>query len=141
MKFIRPKQNSFLLHCPIFDDKRHTLLSTLNYIDCKILMSTDSYLTQTLSYGCTSFDLETNTLVFNTTIDYMVIYWKIRRASSLVKNNVFQICSHCFSLILSQFPLVFCIYLFFMLIYYFDFFCLFVLLGTLDFHCLVVVIF
>ena len=41
----------FLLHCPAFHDKRHTLLNTLNNIDCKILESTDSYLTQTLLFG------------------------------------------------------------------------------------------
>ena len=35
----------FLLHCPIFHDKRHTLLNTLNDIGCKILESTDSHLT------------------------------------------------------------------------------------------------
>ena len=40
--------SDFLLHCPICHDKRLTLLSTLNNIDCKILESTDSYLTQTL---------------------------------------------------------------------------------------------
>ena len=61
----------FLLHCPIFHGKRHTLQSTLNNIDCKILEPTDSYLTQTLLFGCTSFDSETNTLVLNATIDYI----------------------------------------------------------------------
>ena len=35
----------FLLHCPIFHNKRHTLLSTLNNIDSKILELNDSYLT------------------------------------------------------------------------------------------------
>ena len=62
----------FLLHCPIFHDKRHTLLTTLNNIDCKILESADSYLTQTLLFGCTSFDSETNTLVLNAAIDYIL---------------------------------------------------------------------
>ena len=38
----------FLLHCPIFHDTRHTLLSTLNNIDSKILETNDSYLAQTL---------------------------------------------------------------------------------------------
>ena len=57
----------FLFHCPIFHDKRHTLLSTLNNND-----STDSYLTRTLLFGCTSFDSETNTLVLNATIDYIL---------------------------------------------------------------------
>ena len=38
----------FLLHCPIFHDKGHTRLSTLNNIDSKLLESNNSYLTQTL---------------------------------------------------------------------------------------------
>ena len=59
----------FLLHCPIFHDERHTLLSTLNNIDSKILESNDSYSTQTLLFGSTSFDSETNTLVLNATIN------------------------------------------------------------------------
>ena len=62
----------FLLHCPIFHDKRHTLLSTLDNIDSKILESNDSYLTQTLLFGSTLFDSETNTLVLNATIDYIL---------------------------------------------------------------------
>ena len=62
----------FLLHCPIFHDKRHTLLSTLNNIDSKLLESNDSYLTQTLLFGSTSFDSETNTLALNATIDYIL---------------------------------------------------------------------
>ena len=62
----------FLLHCPIFHGKRHTLLSTLDNIDSKILESNDSYLTQTLLFGSTSFDSETNTLVLNTAIDYIL---------------------------------------------------------------------
>ena len=62
----------FLLHCPIFHDKIHTLLTTLNDNDCKILESTDSYLAQTLLFGCTSFDLQTNTLVLNATVDYIL---------------------------------------------------------------------
>ena len=62
----------FLLHCAIFRDKKHTLLSTLNNIDSKLLESNDSYLTETLIFGSTSFDSETNTLVLNSTIDYIL---------------------------------------------------------------------
>ena len=56
----------------MFYDKRHTLLSILNNIDCKILESNDSYLTQTLLCGCTLFDSETNTLALNATIDFIL---------------------------------------------------------------------
>ena len=64
--------SNFLLLCPIFHDKRLTLLSTLNNIDSKILDSNDSFLTQTLLFGSTLFDSETNTLVLNATIDYIL---------------------------------------------------------------------
>ena len=40
----------------LLDDKRHTVLSTLNNIGSKILQSNDSYLTQTPLFGFTSFD-------------------------------------------------------------------------------------
>ena len=45
--------------------------SPLNNIDCKILESNDSHLPQTLLFCCTSFDLETNALVLNATINYV----------------------------------------------------------------------
>ena len=38
--------------------------------DSKIFESTYSYLAQTLLFGSTSFDSETNTLILNVTIDY-----------------------------------------------------------------------
>lgn len=45
---------------------------TLNDIDCKILESTDSCLTQTLSFGYTWLDSETNTPISNPTTDYVL---------------------------------------------------------------------
>ena len=47
------------------------LLSSLDNTDCKILEFTNSYLTQTLSYGCSLFDIETNTIDLNKTIDHI----------------------------------------------------------------------
>ena len=41
-------------------------------MDSKILESTDSYLTHFLLFGSTSFDSQTNTLVLNVTIDYIL---------------------------------------------------------------------
>ena len=34
--------SDFILHCPIFNDRKHAFLNTLNNIDFKILESTDS---------------------------------------------------------------------------------------------------
>ena len=56
----------------MFHDKRHIPLSTLNNIDSKLLESNDYYLIQTLLFGSTSFDLETNTVALNATIDYIL---------------------------------------------------------------------
>ena len=76
-------------------------MSNLNNIDSKILESTDSYLTKTLFYVSTSFDTETNTLVLNATIDYIL---STERFGELLfrKIALFIICN---SLILSEFLL------------------------------------
>ena len=50
----------FLLHCPIYNNDRSSLLSTIRNSDCKLLEITDSSLTQTLLYGNPSFDIITN---------------------------------------------------------------------------------
>ena len=50
--------SNFLLRCPTFNDERYTLLSTLNNIDCKLLESTKSSLSQTLLYDNTLFNKE-----------------------------------------------------------------------------------
>ena len=80
----------FLLHCPIFHDKRHAFLSTLNNIDCKILDSSDSYLTQTLLFGCTLFHSETETLVLNATIDYILSTERFKESLFFKKNPCFS---------------------------------------------------
>ena len=88
----------FLLHCPLFNDKRHTLLSTLNNIDSKILKSNDSYLTQFLLFGSISFNSAKNTFVLNANIDY--IFYPLKDSKNLfLKNLVF---SYAFYLILSD---------------------------------------
>ena len=110
----------FLLHCPIFHDKRHTLLSTLNNIDSKILESDDSYLTQTLLFGSISFDSETNKLVLNATIDYILsterfeepLFKKLSYAIYLILSDLlffsFRFCFvfvfFCFVFLYSQVP-------------------------------------
>ena len=38
----------FFLHCPLLDDKRITLLNTLSKIDCKLIETNESSLTETL---------------------------------------------------------------------------------------------
>ena len=46
----------FFPHCPLFDDNRITLLNTLSKIDCKLIETNESSLTQTLLFGDPLFD-------------------------------------------------------------------------------------
>ena len=41
----------FFLHCSLFDDKRITLLSSLNKIDCKLIETNESSLMERLLFG------------------------------------------------------------------------------------------
>ena len=62
----------FLLHCPIYNNERSSVLSTIRNIDCKLLENTDSSLTQTLLYGNPSLDINTNSLILNAAIDFIL---------------------------------------------------------------------
>ena len=79
----------FLLPCCIFNNKRHSLLCKLNIIVCKIL---DSNLTQTSLYCSTSFDTETNTLLLNSIIDYILSTDRFEK-SFFRKKALFAICN------------------------------------------------
>ena len=82
--------SDFLLHCPMFNDNRRILLSNSNNISCKILKSPDSFLTQTLLFGTTSFDTETDTLILNATIDYILSTDRFEQPLFYKKNFVFR---------------------------------------------------
>ena len=51
-------RSHFFLHCPLFDDKRITLLSTLNKINCKLKEGKESSLIETLLFGNSLCDLK-----------------------------------------------------------------------------------
>ena len=85
-----------------------------------MLESTDSYLTQTLLFGCTSFDSETNTLVLNSAIDYILSTERFEEALFFFKTkivfhmqlfNLFRTSRGLFHL--SVFSFKFAIYIFF----------------------------
>ena len=63
----------YILHCPMCNDERHTLLSTSKNIDCRLLDVTETVLIKTLLFGNCSVDAHTNTQIFNATIEYIVI--------------------------------------------------------------------
>ena len=58
----------FFLHCPKFNDERHTLVSTFNN-DCKLLELAKTSSSQALLYGNTLFDKEKNTRILNATVE------------------------------------------------------------------------
>ena len=62
----------YLLHCPLFADERKTFLSNIKSINHKFLEQNDSTLTQTLLFGDPASSVETNTLILNTTIQYVL---------------------------------------------------------------------
>ena len=76
----------YCLYCFIFSDKMHTLMSTLNNIDCKILESTDSCLTQTFSYCCTSCYKETKTLVLT---QLLTIFYPLKDSRNFFSEKIF----------------------------------------------------
>ena len=100
-----------------YPDFRHTLLSTLNNTDCKILESNNSFLTETLLFGSTSFDTETNTLFLNATIDYILSTEGFKGPFFFRKNPCFCLFFNLFRISL----LLLHLSLFFNLIYYFQF--------------------
>ena len=52
----------FFRHCPLFDDERITLPSTLSKIDCKLIETNKSSLIETLLLGNSSFDSKKTSL-------------------------------------------------------------------------------
>ena len=55
----------FLLHCLLFDNKRITLLRTLNKIDCQLIETNESSSKEILMFGNSLFDLKKNSLTLN----------------------------------------------------------------------------
>ena len=63
----------FLLHCPEFVNKICTLLSTMGNITYKLLGNTESVLTQTLLFGNASFNINDDTQILITTINFLLL--------------------------------------------------------------------
>ena len=84
----------FLLHCPIYSNDRSSLLSAIRNIDSKLLEITDFSLTQILLYGNPSFDIITNSLILNATIDFILSTKRFEEA-------LFQRNNQCFFLFVS----------------------------------------
>ena len=59
----------FVLHCPLYSNKRCTLLNSLTKIDHKY---NDSFLTQTLLFGNSLFTTNDSTKIISLTIDFVL---------------------------------------------------------------------
>ena len=62
----------YLQHCPLFADGRKTFLSKIKSINDKFLEENASTMTQTLLFGDLSSSVETNKLILNATIQYVL---------------------------------------------------------------------
>ena len=58
----------YILHCLMYNDKRHTLLSTIKNIDCRLADVTENVLLKTLLFGNCNVVAHTNTQVLHGTI-------------------------------------------------------------------------
>ena len=62
----------FLLHYPLYSNERCTLLNSLSRIDHKLLDCPDTFLTQTLLFGNSSYTTNDSTEIINWTIDFFL---------------------------------------------------------------------
>ena len=56
----------------MYNDERHTLLSTVKNIDCRLLDVTETVLMKTPLFGNCSIDTHTNTQILNASIKYIL---------------------------------------------------------------------
>ena len=81
-----------LFHSPIYNNERSSLLSTIRNIDCKLLENTDSSLTQALLCGNPSIDINTNSLILNAAIDFILPTKRFEKALFERNNQSFVFC-------------------------------------------------
>ena len=62
----------FLLHCPLFQSARQSLLINIKKIDESILKKHDELITKTLLYGDDKFDLSCNKSIISLKIEFIV---------------------------------------------------------------------
>ena len=62
----------YLLHCPNFTNERSTPLNIVSTINKNSLTSCDTAIVKLLLYGHESLDLETNTLILNASVDFIL---------------------------------------------------------------------
>ena len=61
------------LHCPHYSNERSTFLNTIRNINRNIFDKSDMQIIETLLFGESSLDGESNTLILNATIDFLFV--------------------------------------------------------------------
>ena len=62
----------YLHQCPTYTNERMILLNKIKSIDCSILESSDAAVTKFLLFGDNSFSDSSNTLILNSTIEFII---------------------------------------------------------------------
>ena len=62
----------YLLHCPTNTNERMTLLNKIKRINCSLLEFSDTVVTKILLFGDNTLSDASNTLILNSTIDYII---------------------------------------------------------------------
>ena len=69
---LKLSRSHFLLHFPLFQSARQSLLTNINKIDESILKTHDELITKTFLYGDGKFDLSCNKFLISWTIEFIV---------------------------------------------------------------------
>ena len=77
----------FLLHCPLFQSARQSLLINIKKIDESILEKHDERITKILLYGDDKFDLSYNKSTISSTIEFLVSTERFNNRFSVVKSH------------------------------------------------------
>ena len=99
----------FFLHCLLFQDERHILLSTVKNNESKLLGYSDLRLSQILHSGDTSLDVFSNSSTLNVTIDFVICSKRLE--------ELFYTVNFLFSTVTIFYQNLFCIILTFILIF------------------------
>ena len=62
----------YLLHFPTYTNERLTLLNKIKSVNCSILESSDAAVTKILLFGDNTLSNSSNTLILNSTIEYII---------------------------------------------------------------------
>ena len=78
------KSTHHLLHCPTYTNERLTLLNKIKSINCSISESSDATMTKILLFGDNTLRSSSNTLILNSTIEYIISTQRLHLNSRII---------------------------------------------------------